>query len=39
MRTFGRQGNPTPQNLLGVISVLQKQTGLRLEVAAVAVAA
>ena len=36
MRMFGRQGNPTAENLLGVISVLQKQTGVRLEVAAVA---
>ena len=35
MRMFGRQGNPTAENLLGVISVLQKQTGVRLEVAAV----
>ncbi len=39
MRMFGRQGNPTAENLLGVISVLQKQTGVRLEVAAVANAA
>ena len=39
MRMFGRQGNPTAENLLGVISVLQKQTGVRLEVAAVADAA
>ena len=36
---FGRQGNPTAANLLGVISVLQKQTGVHLEVAAVANAA
>ncbi len=35
MRMFGRQGNPTAENLLGVISVLQRQTGVRLEVAAV----
>src|SRR5271165_6297843 len=39
MRMFGRHGNPTAENLLGVISVLQKQTGVRLEVAAVANAA
>ena len=36
---FGRQGNPTAENLLGVISVLQQQTGVHLEVAAVANAA
>ena len=36
MRMFGRQGNPTAGNLLGVISVLQKQTGVHLQVAAVA---
>jgi DNA-binding phage protein len=39
MRMFGRQGNPTAENLLGVIGVLQKQTGVRLEVAVVANAA
>jgi hypothetical protein len=39
MRMFGRQGNPTAVNLLGVISVLQQQTGVHLEVAAVANAA
>jgi DNA-binding phage protein len=39
MRMFGRHGNPTAANLLGVISALQKQTGLHLEVAAVANAA
>jgi DNA-binding phage protein len=39
MRMFGPQGNPTAENLLGVISVLQKQTGVHLEVAAVANAA
>ncbi len=39
MRMFGRQGNPTAEHLLGVISVLQRQTGVRLEVAAVADAA
>ena len=39
MRMFGRPGNPTAENLLGVISVLQKQTGVHLEVAAVADAA
>jgi DNA-binding phage protein len=39
MRMFGRQGNPTAENLLGVISALQQQTGVRLEVAAVADAA
>lgn len=27
MRIFGRQGNPTAENLLGAISLLQKQTG------------
>jgi len=39
MRMFGRQGNPTAANLLGVISELQKLTGVHLEVAAVAQAA
>ena len=39
MRMFGRQGNPTTENLLGVISVHQRETGVRLEVAAVANAA
>ena len=39
MRMFGRQGNPTAENLLGVVSALQQQTGVRLEVAAVADAA
>ncbi len=35
MRMLGRQGNPTAENLLGVISVLQRDTGVRLEVTAV----
>ena len=39
MRMFDRQSNPTASNLLGVISVLQKQTGVHLEVTAVADAA
>jgi hypothetical protein len=40
MRMFGRRGNnPTAANRLGVISVLQKQTGVNLEVAALANAA
>jgi DNA-binding phage protein len=39
MRMFGRHGNPTAENLLGAISMLQKQTGVHLEVFAVADAA
>ena len=39
MRMFGRHGNPTAANLLGAIGVLQKQTGVHLEVSAVADAA
>jgi DNA-binding phage protein len=36
MRMFGPSGNPTAKNLLGVIRVLQAETGVRLEVHAVA---
>jgi hypothetical protein len=32
IRMFGPDGNPTTENLLGVIGVLQEQTGVRLEV-------
>ena len=39
MRMFGRGGNPTAENLLGVIGVLQAETGVHLEVRAVADAA
>ena len=39
MRMFGPNGNPTAANLLGVIGVLQKKTGVRLEVRATASAA
>lgn len=39
MRMFGPRGNPTAENLLGVISVLQAETGVHLEVRAVADAA
>jgi hypothetical protein len=39
MRMFGPDGNPTAENLLGVIGLLQAQTGVRLEVRAVADAA
>ena len=39
MRMFGPGGNPTAENLLGVIGVLQAETGLHLEVRAVADAA
>ena len=39
MRMFGPSGNPTSGNLLGVISVLQDKTGVRLRVRAVADAA
>ncbi len=34
MRMFGPGGNPTSQNLLGVISTLQEETGVRLEIRA-----
>ena len=36
MRMFGPNGNPTAENLLGVIGVLQSETGVHLEVRAVA---
>src|SRR5271167_3162356 len=39
MRMFGPTGNPTAANLFGVIGVLQKKTGVHLEVRAVASAA
>jgi hypothetical protein len=39
MRMFGPNGNPTAENLLGVIGVLQAETGVHLEIRAVAVAA
>lgn len=39
MRMFGPSGNPTAENLLGVIGVLQEKTGVRLQVRAVADAA
>jgi DNA-binding phage protein len=39
MRMFGPDGNPTAENLLGVIGVLQEKTGVHLEVRAVANAA
>ena len=39
MRMFGPSGNPTAENLLGVIGVLQEETGVRLHVRAVADAA
>ena len=35
MRMFGPDGNPTTENLLGVISALQEATGVRLEIRAV----
>ncbi len=35
MRMFGPNGNPTAANLSGVISALQKKTGVHLEVRAV----
>lgn len=34
MRMFGPNGNPTAENLLSVIGVLQAETGVRLEVRA-----
>jgi DNA-binding phage protein len=39
MRMFGPNGNPTAENLLGVISALQAETGVHLEVRAVVDAA
>ena len=39
MRMFGPSGNPTAANLFSVIRVLQKKTGVHLEVRAVASAA
>jgi hypothetical protein len=36
MRMFGPTGNPTAENLLGVIGVLQAETGVHLEVRVVA---
>ncbi len=39
MRMFGPSGNPTVANLTEVIRVLQKKTGLHLEVRAIASAA
>jgi hypothetical protein len=39
MRMFGPTGNPTAENLLGVIGVLQAETGVHLEVRVVADAA
>ncbi|MFY9893963.1 MAG: hypothetical protein WAK63_07485 [Xanthobacteraceae bacterium] len=39
MRMFGPNGNPTAANLSDVIRVLQKKTGVRLEVRATASAA
>jgi DNA-binding phage protein len=39
MRMFGPKGNPTADNLSSVIGILQKKTGVRLEVRATARAA
>jgi DNA-binding phage protein len=39
MRMFGPSGNPTAENLLGVVSLLQAETGIRLQVRTVADAA
>jgi hypothetical protein len=39
MRMFGPKGNPTAVNLVGVIVALQENTGVHLEVRAVAGAA
>jgi hypothetical protein len=36
MRMFGSSGNPSADNLLGVIGVLQAETGVQLEVRAAA---
>jgi len=39
MRMFGPDGNPTAENLLGVISALQDETGVHLQIRAVTEAA
>jgi hypothetical protein len=39
MRMFGPNGNPTAENLFGVIGVLQAETGVQLKVRVVADAA
>jgi DNA-binding phage protein len=39
MRMFGPGGNPTAENLLGVISALQEETGVHLQIRAVTEAA
>lgn len=39
MRMFGPEGNPTAENLLSVIRVLQEETGVHLEIRAVSKAA
>ncbi|MET3334358.1 MULTISPECIES: helix-turn-helix domain-containing transcriptional regulator [Bradyrhizobium] len=39
MRMFGPRGNPTAENLMAVIHALQKETGVHLEIRAVADAA
>jgi hypothetical protein len=39
MRMFGLEGNPTAENLLGVISALQEETSVHLEIRTVADAA
>ena len=39
MRMFGPDGNPTAENLLGVIGALQEETGVHLEIRAVTEAA
>lgn len=39
MRMFGPKGNPTAENLFGVISALQAETGVHLKIRAVADAA
>ncbi|MGJ5178872.1 DNA-binding protein [Bradyrhizobium oligotrophicum] len=36
MRMFGPSGNPTAENLLGVIGVLQERTGVHIDVRVVA---
>ncbi|MGX1165233.1 DNA-binding phage protein [Bradyrhizobium sp. USDA 372] len=39
MRMFGPRGNPTAENLMAVIHALQRETGVHLEIRAVANAA
>ena len=39
MRMFGPDGNPTAENLLGVVKALQDETGMQLKIRVVTEAA